>query len=311
MTFFLCAAVTLLIFLNGATDASNAIAAAVASGALRMRQAAILSAVGNVAGGVLSGMLFSRVGQSVADTARFGGFGTAGVLASLSATVIFTAAAWLFRLPTSESHALLSAMAGASAALGNGNILSSLLPVAVWMTLCVAGGFLMGMLVPIFQKRSGRAASVRRLQIFSAALSSFFHGVQDLPKFLALLFASGCAGNRAAVWPAAALVMGLGTLAGGRRMTEAVGSDLAHLTGHAALSSDFAAAGTLCLFSIAGVPASTTHIKTAAVAGAALASPECRLHAAQLSRFLLAWVVTFPVAAALGYFCMRLFLAFL
>ncbi len=313
MTLFLCAAVTVLIFLNGATDASNAIASAVASGAVRMRQAVILSAAGNVMGGVLSGVLFSRVGQSVADTAQFGVFGAEGVLCSVTAAAIFTAAAWLLRLPTSESHALLSAVAGVSAAFGGGALLSSVVPVVLWMTLSAAGGFLLGLLAPLLIKERGTEGSVRRMQILSAMLSSFFHGAQDLPKFLALLFASAAAdsGSRPLLWVLAALVMGIGTLAGGRRMTDAVGTELAFLTRRAALSSDFAAAGALCLLSIAGVPASTTHAKTAAVAGAALTSRGCRLCVSQLCRFLLAWMLTFPLAAVLGYGCARISLAIL
>ena len=38
MSFFLILTVVILIFLNGATDASNAIASSVSSGALSMRQ---------------------------------------------------------------------------------------------------------------------------------------------------------------------------------------------------------------------------------------------------------------------------------
>ncbi len=310
---FLCVAVVLLIFLNGATDASNAIASAVASGALSMRRAAILAAVCNVAGGALSGVFFSRVGESVADTAKFGSFGMAGVFCSVLSAAIFTALAWLFRLPTSESHALLSAVAGVTAALGGGVLLSSVVPVMLWMTLSVAGGFGLGMVVPRLLRGKISPTTLRRMQILCAALASFFHGVQDLPKFLALLltFAAADHSDNPLLWLFAALVMGLGTLLGGRRMTAAVGEDLAILTQRAALSSDFAAAGTLFLLSVAGMPASTTHAKTAAAAGAALSCDGCVLHRGQFCRFLAAWAVTFPISAALGYVCARLAVFFM
>lgn len=312
MTFFLSTAVVLLIFLNGATDASNAIASAVSSRALTMRQAALLSAALNVAGGALSGVLFTRVGESVAGTADFGSFGEAGALSCLLSAVIFTALAWVFRLPTSESHALLSALAGVSAATGGGGIWSAIAPLAVWMTVCTAGGFAAGLVVARFFRRKSSAVRVRRMQIVSAALFSFFHGAQDLPKFLALLMAAGTVSVRPpfSVWAASALVMGIGTLLGGRRMTEAVGCDLASLTPKGALASDLAAAGTLCVLSIAGVPASTTHAKTAAVAGTSLLSPGCRLYRRQFFRFLIAWLFTFPVCAALGFGCVRVLACF-
>ena len=47
------AAAFCLIFLNGATDAFAAIASAVSSGALTMRRAALLAAMGNLAGGLI------------------------------------------------------------------------------------------------------------------------------------------------------------------------------------------------------------------------------------------------------------------
>ncbi len=299
--------VTALIFLNGATDASNAIASAVTSGTLTMRRAALLAALGNAVGGLCALFLFGGIGRAVEKTADFGAFGTVGVLACLAATVIFTATAWLLRLPTSESHALLAAVAGVRAAIGGGGILQALAPAAGWMTLCTLGGFAAGAVLARGGKRALSDRTVRRLQIVSAGAASFFHGVQDLPKFLALLAAAGVA-DSPAVWICAAAVMGAGTLLGGRRMTEAVGAELASLTPRGALASDFAAAGTLLVLSVCGIPASTTHAKTAAVAGAALRADGCRLHRRQLARFALAWLLTFPLCAALGCVCTRILL---
>ncbi|MBQ8746502.1 MAG: inorganic phosphate transporter [Clostridia bacterium] len=299
MPIFLLLAVTALIFLNGATDASNAIAAAVSSGALSMRHAAILSAIGNALGGVCAALFFGRIGESVESAADFGSFGAVGVLASLLATVTFTAIAWRMRLPTSESHALLAAAAGVRAVLDGDGILTAIAPSLLWMTLCTVGGFGAGVLFAHCMPRTMRTRTVRRWQIVSAGAASFFHGVQDLPKFLALLAVAGVSDSRP-LWMAAVGVMALGTLLGGRRMTEAVGTELADLTPCGALASDFAAAGTLFLLSMGGVPASTTHAKTAAVAAAALRVDGCSLHKRQLGRFILAWIVTFPVCAALG-----------
>jgi len=312
MRILLCVAVIALIFLNGATDASNAIAAAVSSGALSMRRAAALAAAGNLAGGALSGLWFSGVGDAVAEAADYGAYGPEGTLACLLAAVLFTAAAWLLRMPTSESHALLAASAGVTAALGGGGMFFALLPAVLWMTVCTAGGFCFGMLLPRLLPRSLPRDFLRWGRIAAAFLGAFFHGAQDLPKFLALLTLAGAANGTGgpALWIAAG-VMGIGTLLGGRRMTEAVGADLADLTPHGALASDLAAACALCLFSLVGMPASTTHAKTAAVAGAAFGAPCCRLRSRQMARFVLAWIAAFPLCAVLGYFCARGILRFL
>lgn len=300
MSFALILAVVLLIFLNGATDASNAIAASVSSGALTMRQAALLAAVCNAAGGIAGGLFFTEIRSAVTDSTDFGAHAEIGALAALGATVIFTFFAWLYRLPTSESHALLAASAGASILLsGNENPALLLLPPLFWMTVCAAAGFCAGMLCGRTFPRSLSPRAVRRLQILCAAASSFLHGLQDLAKFLALLASAG-ASSHAALLPLAATVMGLGTLCGGRRMTEAVGEELAELDARTALATDLGCAAALSLLSLAGLPASTTHARTASAAGGALISPGCRLHKTQMYRFAAAWVLTFPLCAALA-----------
>lgn len=304
MPVFVLLAVAALIFLNGATDASGAIASAVSSGAISMRRAALLAACGNAVGGISAALVFSGVGDAVADAADFGAFGAAGVLACLAATVVFTAAAWMLHLPTSESHALLAAAAGVRAATAGDGIPAALAPAALWMALCTLGGFALGILLPRCMPKKLSDLSVRRLQIASAFAASYLHGVQDLPKFLALLSVAGFS-HSPTLWCAAVTVIALGTLLGGRRMTEAVGAELAALTPRGALASDFGAAGTLFILSACGMPASTTHAKTAAVAGAALSANGCALHRRQFCRFLLVWLLTFPLCAALGYACAR------
>ena len=309
MRFFLVLAVTLLIFLNGATDACNAIAAAVSARSLSLRRGAILAAVCNLAGGLLASVLFSGVGASVAGTVDFGGFPTSGALACLFGSVIFTSLAWCLRLPTSESHALLAAAAGVTAAMGKAAD-AAIAPAVLWMSVCALGGLIMGAILPRLLPRVFSPRWTARLQIVTAASVSFFHGVQDLPKFLAILAAAGQAevcGFWA--WVLAATVLGLGTLLGGRRMTEAVGSELAVLTPAAALSADLSAAAVLAILSIFGIPASTTHVKTAAVIGSAVSGRDCRLHRRQAGRLALGWILTFPLCFGIGFLLARLFTA--
>ena len=245
-------------------------------------------------------LFFGEIRQSVTENADFGAYGEIGVLASVGAAVLFTFLAWLLRLPTSESHALLASCAGASVVLGN-EVHTALLigrPL-LWMTVCAAGGALSGALLGRCFPRYWKRKTERRLQIFCAAGGSFLHGVQDLAKFLALL---GIVGNRAhpLILGMAAGVMGLGTLSGGRRMTEAVGENLAAMDSRSALAADLGTALALLCLSCAGIPSSTTHVRTCAAAGGAAVSPGCRLHEKQLIRFTAAWLATFPICMAMA-----------
>ena len=308
MNFLLTLAVVILIFLNGATDASSAIAASVASGAMRMRRAAILSAVCNTAGGIIGGICFPGISRAVIRSADFGTHGEAGVLITLAATVLFTFIAWLLRLPTSESHALLASAAGASMVFGSDAFsLGLLLPAFLWMTLSAGAGFLAGILMSGIFPRSLPPRTLRLLQILCAAGASFLHGVQDLGKFTALLCAAGGEAHPLLL-PTAAAVLGIGTLCGGRRITEAAGNSLAEMDSRTALATDLGSALSLFVLSFLNIPASTTHTRTASAAGGASISRGCRLHRAQLLRFAAAWALTFPLCTALAAALGRLLL---
>ena len=310
MHFLLTLAIVVLIFLNGATDASNAIAASVSSGALRMRQAAILSALSNMAGGIIGGICLDGIAESVMDSADFGPRGEIGVFATLTASVIFTFCAWIFCLPTSESHALLASAAGASVILGESiSPAQTLLPAVCWMAFCTVSGFLAGIAFGRFFPHIHSPRTVRMLQILCAAAASFLHGAQDLVKFTALLYAAG-GKTHPLLLPAAAAVMGLGTLCGGRRMTEAAGNCLASLDSRTALATDLASAASLAILSLLGIPSSTTHARTAAAAGGALVSRTCRLHSGPFFRFAAAWILTFPVCAVLSVLLCKLLVLF-
>lgn len=312
MQIAISAAIFLLIFLNGATDASGSIATAVCSGAISMRPGAVLCAVCNGIGGVCGVWLFGGIGESVLSAWDFGESGEIGVLSSLAATVLFALIAWIIALPTSESHALLAAAAGASAALsGSDSVISSLLPALLWMSLCVLAGAVAGTVLPRFLPRKLRPVTVRRWQILSAGASSFLHGIQDLSKFCVFLALAGIAAHHPVLICLSAAVMGIGSLCGGRRMTDAVGEDLAALHPHAALSADIACDAALLLLSLFGIPASTTHTKTAAVAAVAAIAPDCKIHKRQFLRCIAAWVITFPACTALGYFLARILYAIL
>lgn len=312
MEFAIAAVIFLLIFLNGATDACGSIATAVCSGALSLRRGAILCGVCNGIGGLCGVWLFDGIGESVLSAWDFGTSDEIGVLTSLTVTVLFALIAWIVALPTSESHALLAAAAGASAALsGNGSVFSALLPSLLWMSLCVLAGAVAGTFLPRFLPLKLRPAAVRRWQIVSAGASSFLHGVQDLSKFCAFLSLVGVSAHHPALLLFGAGIMGIGSLCGGRRMTDAVGDALAELRPRPALAADLACDVALLALSLGGIPASTTHTKTAAVAAVAAVSADCRIHKRQFLRCIAAWVITFPVCGAWGYCLARILFAVL
>ena len=313
------------LLVNGWTDAPNAIACAVVTDALPFRRAVLLAAVCNFLGVVWATLCSPMVAETIYSIAVFSGGSRrtlCALCAAMGAIVIWAAAAWLWGIPTSESHALVSGISGAAAALEGGFHCirwDSWQKVALGLVLSLGLGLLAGgaawtLLRPI--PLSQRLC--RKLQIPGAAASAFLHGAQDGQKFLGV-FLLGCAlatGRQdehtfvVPVWPMflCALFVALGTSLGGRRIIDRVGRDMVSLGPKEGLSCDAASGLCLLLATLLGLPVSTTHTRTAALLGVGRASSG-RCDRGVVRSILMAWLLTFPCCFGLGFLFARLLLA--
>ena len=314
-----CALVLAVVLVNGWTDAPNAIAAAVGAGALSFRRAALLAAACNLLGALVMTAVNASVAETLYDMADFGSSpadALPALCAALCAIVVWAAAAWRFGVPTSESHALAAGLSGAALALPGG--LSNLRP-GPWgrILLGLAGSLLLGWLAgAVCRRLAGRLrpspALCRRGQVAGAAVMAFLHGAQDGQKFLGvfLLAASLSGGHTAGFAPEPGLtllcaaVMALGTALGGRRIVDTVGRDMVRLGPAEGLAADLGGGFCLLFCTLAGLPVSTTHAKTAAILGAGAGGGVNRAVAGRIVR---TWLWTFPGCGLLGFLLASLF----
>ena len=300
-----------VIFVNGWTDAPNAIATAVGSGALTFRRGVALAAVCNFAGAALACLCFPAVADTVGGLVAFDDPRSAVCVlnAALLSIVLWAVAAWRFGLPTSESHALLAGLSGGALALGAG---AARLNDRAWLMalaglgLSLPAGVAAGRLFRRFlNERLRRPALGQR---WAAALTALLHGVQDGQKFLALLLlADGLDGaadsSRFSLALLTAVVMALGTALGGKPIVEKVGTELASLSPADGLAADLGAGLVLAICSALGLPASTTHAKVAAVCGAGRGADR-----RVMGQMAGAWILTFPACGVMAFALTRLML---
>lgn len=309
--FLLRLLVVAVIFVNGWTDAPNAIATAVGSGALPFRKAVALAALCNFAGAAVSCLLFPAVAATISDLVFFSNEQAAltALCAAMLAIVLWAVAAWRFGLPTSESHGLLAGLSGGALALGGQSAAlngSAWLKVLLGMVLSLAAGALAGRWFRrILEKRVCNAVSWQR---FAAGTMAVLHGVQDSQKFLALLLLSDTLGGTEPAPPLLLLLltagtMALGTALGGRPIVEKVGRDLAGLSPTDGLAADLGAGAILLVCSALGLPVSTTHAKVAAICGAGR-HPDPKT----LGQIGGAWALTFPCCALIAFLLTKLML---
>ena len=288
-----------VLLVNGWTDAPNAIAGAVVTGALSFRRAVLLAAVCNFLGG----------GPEAASLA---------LCAAMGAVVLWAAAAWRWGIPTSESHALVAGVSGAAAAL-EGDL--SCIRWQKWglvllgLVLSTALGFWAGRWAEeLTHRRRWPEQVCLALQIPGAAGSAFLHGAQDGQKFLGVfLLGVALAQGRQGAEPGpvplwlvvlCALGMGAGTGMGGRRIIDTVGRDMVSLGPREGFSADLAGILCLALATALGLPVSTTHTRTAALLGAGWAGGR-RADWRVVRSVALAWLCTFPGCLGLGWLLAR------
>jgi len=319
-----------VVFVNGWTDAPNAIACAVSTGAMKYRAAAWMAGVCNLLGLLASYLAGALVAETIFSLVDFGG-NPRDALTALSAAmisiVLFAVAAWRAGIPTSESHALISAVTGAALALGAGTAGVNLpawgkvlVGLAASLVLGYGGGWLLTRTLasPLAALKS---KSLARTQVLAAGGMAFMHGAQDGQKFVAIfILADIFARGRYPAGPIAladhlpvvflcGLTMALGTSVGGGRIVELVGYKMVRLQKPEGVCADLGGVLCLLLASAFGVPVSTTHTKTTAMMGAGAAAGAGRVSGKVVRDIVLTWAITFPVCGLLGWGITRLLLS--
>ncbi len=323
-----------VILVNGWTDAPNAIATAISTRAIAPRPAILMAAVFNFLGIFAMTAFNKTVAQTIYNMVDFGANAHDALIAlcaAMVAIVLWAVAAWVFGIPTSESHALIAGITGAAIAMHGG--LSGVngyewIKVVYGLVLSTFLGFFMGYVVvrgiEFLFRRSDRRKSnsfFQKAQVGGAAAMAFMHGAQDGQKFMGV-FLLGMALSRGNAEAAAfeipmwlivlcSLVMGLGTSVGGYRIIKAVGMDMVKLETYQGFSADLAGAGCLLLSSLTGIPVSTTHTKTTAIMGVGAARRLRSVDWSVVREMVLTWVLTFPGCGLIGFLMTKLFVALL
>ena len=320
-----------VIFVNGWTDAPNAIATCVSTRAMGPRAAILMAAVFNFLGVLVMTLINATVAETIYNMVDFGGDPHEALIAlcaALFAIVVWAVAAWYFGIPTSESHALIAGLSGAAIALqgGLGGINGTeWVKVLYGLALSTVLGFTFGWIaakLTVFTcrgfDRRKTTKFFRGAQIGGGAAMAFMHGAQDGQKFmgvflLGMFLTRGQADVTEFTIPIwlmilCSVVMAVGTSIGGYRIIKAVGMDMVKLETYQGFSADLAAACCLLLSSLTGVPVSTTHTKTTAIMGVGAAKRLSSVNWGVVKEMVLTWVLTFPGCGLIGLLMARLFL---
>ena len=190
-----------VIFVNGWTDAPNAIATCITTRCMNVRSAIWMSAIFNFLGVFVMTQINSSVASTISNMVDFGGDTRQALIAlcaALFSIVVYSVGASYFGIPTSESHSLIAGLSGAAIAIQNGigginmnEWVKVLYGLVLSLVLGFASGWVICKLLTILCRKADRRKSNRFFQgaqIFGAAAMSFMHGAQDGQKFIGVLF---------------------------------------------------------------------------------------------------------------------------
>ena len=305
-------------YINGFHDAANSIATVVSTRVLSPGQAVLWAAFFNFAAAAIFGTAVAKtVGSGMIDIRVVT---SSVILAGLLGAIVWDLITWYYGLPTSSSHALIGAYAGAAIAKAGQTALipSGWTKTLVFIVLAPLIGFALGFvfMVLIFWIMRPFAPSrvdryFRKLQLVSAALYSLGHGANDAQKTMGIiagaLFAAGYIHEFTIpfwVEMAAYSAISLGTLSGGWRIIHTMGSKITRLQPVGGFAAETAGAVSLFTATALGVPVSTTHTITGAIIGVGSTRRLSAVRWGVAGQIVWAWILTIPASAviAAGFF---------
>ncbi len=301
---------------NGWTDAPNAVATVVSTRALPAFAAVAMAAVLNLAGVFAGTAVATTIGKDIVDIQAVT-LETAA--AAALAVVIWSSFAAYFGLPTSESHGIVAAIAGAAVQAAGTDVLlwegwqKVFTGVGAAVVLGFAGAFLiMTVIFWVFQRAN--PSLMRRffapLQIVSSAFMAFSHGTADGQKAIGVMAMALAIYNdtptkefAVPLWVIllGASTMGISTMAGGWRIIRTLGMRVTHLETYQGFAAEAAAATTLTVTSRFGIPLSTTHTIGSAIMGVGATRRLSAVRWGVAYNIVLAWILTFPICFGLAW----------
>ncbi len=294
----------------GANDSANSLGAVIGSRALTFRKAIIIACIFGFVGAMfLSYPVSKTIGSGILDPTFLDING--GILIVLSAAILLSFAS-LFGMPVSTTQGLIGAAIGYGLAVGAnlnfitiGNILASWL---ITPAIAVIGGAAVYFFMKEILKRQIKSMTLREvwearfafLQIPALVILMLAYAANDIPNAVGIFYTQALFGW---ILLAASLGFVLGMLTFGKKVIHTVSRKL--VTREMSTPQGFAiqlTAGLIVLiFTLLGIPISTTHTTVGVVLGTGLAGGLSRINWRILTEIFASWGLTIPAGLALGW----------
>ncbi len=299
----------------GANDAANSLGTAVGSKVLTLRQAIILIVIFGFLGAYLQGAYVTKtIGKGIVPLDQLEK--QAAMYMALIAT--FAACVWVvlatyWKMPISTSHSIVGAVAGAGLAVGAPVRWKMLLDIFICWIFTPIGAAVLGyiffrVLQNLFYRLLPRKfikPIVFFLVIASGCYVAYTWGANDVANSVGVISGVGVLTQKASViFGGLAIVIGIMTW--GYKVIETVGSEITRLLPIMALSAQLASAVNVHLYTIFGIPVSTSHSIVGAICGVGLVRGIRVLNFRIMKDMILCWMATPFISGVISYIVLQI-----
>jgi PiT family inorganic phosphate transporter len=290
----------------GANDTANCIGTTVGCGLLSFKRAAILVGVFAILGAMLQGHhVMDTIGKGIVKTE----LNYLAVCVALICSGFFVTLATFFRIPTSTSQAIVGGVVGIGLAVGAEIDFSKLILIAESWIICpilvmVLAYGLMHLIRHVLTRYGTRSLLFQNafgwLAILSACYVAYSMGANNAGN------AVGPVANLNIFPPQMLLFIGgvsiaVGAFTYGKKVADTVGKGITPLDIPSAFVAQISSAFGMHLFSMFGIPVSTSSAIVGAVVGVGLVKGAKAISRKTILTILIGWVLT-PTLAGLSSF---------
>ena len=304
----------------GANDAANSFGTAVGSRVITLKRAIILIAIFGFLGAFLQGSHVAKtVGKGIVPLNELDKeIATYVALVASIAACGWVVIATYWKMPISTSHSIVGAVAGAGLAIHapiNTKVLTDIF--ICWIFTPVGAAILGYLFYRIFKNVLYRIIPRRQLNkilsgliIVSSCYVAFSWGANDVANATGVVMGAGIFSSNISI-AIGGIAIVLGIVTWGYRIIETVGSEITNLLPIMAFSAQLASAINIHVYSILGIPVSTSHSIVGAIFGVGLVRGIAVVNTRIMKDIVICWLATPFVSGVISFILLKGILFFI
>jgi PiT family inorganic phosphate transporter len=298
----------------GANDAANSLGTAVGSRVLTLRQAIVLIAIFGFLGAFLQGSyVVKTVGKGIVPMDKLdrqAALYVAMVAAFAAAIWVILATYW--KMPISTSHSIVGAVAGAGLAIGAPVKWKVLIDVFICWVFTPVGAAVLGyifyqlfksFLYRIIPRKYFRTI-MSGLIIISGCYVAYSWGANDVANCIGVISGAGILSVKTSI-ALGGLAIVLGIVTWGYKVIETIGSEITHLLPIMAFSAQLASAINVHIYTVFGIPVSTSHSIVGAIFGVGLVRGMRVVNLSIMKEIVVCWLATPFISGIISFLILK------